>query len=534
MLVVRRYISTTSSRNIIKKVTVYGAGHTGSVIAQTAAQHGNQTTLVDPKKTALKKASRTITHNLRNVAEQLYREHEVAQKKFVDETMSKIQLNTKIDPIEDVNLIIDAITEDLNAKRKLFKYLDQISPEETLFASSTNIFSISQIASAVNRKDKFGGLHFLKPEYQVPLLEIITIPEQSQDTYKSFVAWGKSLGKTCVTCKDTHGFIVNRLLLPYVAEALRMVERGEASPNDIDSAMKLIAGTSMGPIELSDLIGQDTLTAILEEWHKKYPKDNLFIPVGSKPKSVEVDWGICVLCKLSTGEDLTFPGRSNRPDKNEGYSKLAQNLEEFEKLGQVPKGLNVSSLKEGAGLLDTLINKAAGWHRTCYLEFSPSRLERARKKPRPSEPALPLISPVKTRTKKESFSPDICLFCGSVGTRYHVLSTVSTQHCSQEIYDCAKKMKDTQLLAKLAGASDSMAHTLKANYHNKCRANYMKRVKRMSASSEISSELEDLVQQKLELMNELGKSKVVQQRLLDKTSFHKGFEAREELVVKMQ
>lgn len=199
----------------------------------------------------------------------------------------------------------------------------------------------------------------------------------------------------------------------------------------------------------------------------------------------EIQWDLCMLCQKKTGENLTFPGRNTKPDKNSGYGKVAEHLEEFHRLGRVPLGVDVLSLDDGSGLKETLINRAAGWHRSCYFEFSLSRLERARKRPC-SDMDPRSISPVKTRTKKESFSPNTCIFCGGVGTRYHTLSMVSKELCSQEIYDCAVILKDTQLLGKLAGASDSMARTLKAVYHNRCRVNYIDRAKRPSTSSDNS------------------------------------------------
>lgn len=111
-------------------------------------------------------------------------------------------------------------------KHKLFKTLDEAAPQKTIFASNTSSLSIGDIASVTNRKDRFGGLHFFNPVPVMKLLEVIRIPETSDETYNAMMAWGKALGKTCITCKDTPGFVVNRLLVPYLAEAVRMLERG--------------------------------------------------------------------------------------------------------------------------------------------------------------------------------------------------------------------------------------------------------------------------------------------------------------------
>lgn len=260
----------------------------GSGIAQVAAQSGNNVTLVEVNADILKKAEASIATNLGRVAKKLYKEDPNAAKKFVEEASSRIKGST--DPseaVKDSDLVIEAIVENIGIKHKLFKSLDEAAPPKTLFASNTSSLSIGEIASVVKRKDKFGGLHFFNPVPVMKLLEIVRIPEQSEETYQAFVAWGKSIGKTCVTCKDTPGFIVNRLLVPYIAEAVRMLERGDASPRDIDTAMKLGAGYPMGPIELADYVGHDTTLSILQGWHDKYPDNPLFVPCDSQRQLVQ-------------------------------------------------------------------------------------------------------------------------------------------------------------------------------------------------------------------------------------------------------
>lgn len=254
----------------------------GSGIAQVAAQSGNNVTLVEVNPELLKKAESSITTNLGRVAKKLYKDDTSAQQKFVEESKGRIQGST--DPtkaVEDADLVIEAIVENLAIKHDLFKTVDKAAPPKTLFASNTSSLSIGEIASVVNRKDRFGGLHFFNPVPVMKLLEVVRIPEQSEETYKAFMAWGKSIGKTCVTCKDTPGFIVNRLLVPYLAESIRMMERGDASPRDIDTAMKLGAGYPMGPIELADYVGHDTTASIIAGWHKKFPDNPLFNPCQS-------------------------------------------------------------------------------------------------------------------------------------------------------------------------------------------------------------------------------------------------------------
>ncbi|MCL4126942.1 UNVERIFIED_CONTAM: hypothetical protein GTU68_041385, partial [Idotea baltica] len=151
-----------------------------------------------------------------------------------------------------------------------------IAPEHTIFASNTSSLSIAKIAKKASRKDRFGGLHFFNPVPVMKLLEVIRIPETSQATFDAMTAWGKAMGKVTVSCKDTPGFIVNRLLIPYSNEAMHMLDRGDATAKDIDTAMKLGAGYPMGPFELGDYVGLDTSLRIIEGWAKDYPENETY------------------------------------------------------------------------------------------------------------------------------------------------------------------------------------------------------------------------------------------------------------------
>jgi len=160
-----------------------------------------------------------------------------------------------------------------------FSMVSQVAPSHTIFASNTSSLPIADIALPTNRKDRFVGLHFFNPVPVMKLLEVVRISDTSEETYNSVMAWGKAIGKQTVTCKDTPGFIVNRLLVPYLMEAMRLLERGDASARDIDIAMKLGAGYPMGPFELADYVGLDTSKFIMEGWYEKYPENPLFAPV---------------------------------------------------------------------------------------------------------------------------------------------------------------------------------------------------------------------------------------------------------------
>lgn len=263
----------------IKNVTVIGGGLMGSGIAQIAAAAGQKVVLVETNEKLLQGANSRINESLKRVAKKQFKENPSAGESFVQETMGRISGTTN--PSEgaaSADLIVEAIVENMGIKQKLFATLDEAAPKHTIFASNTSSLSITEIASQCQRKDKFGGLHFFNPVPVMKLLEVVRTNDTSDETYKKMMEWGQEVGKTCITCKDTPGFVVNRLLVPQLAEAIRMLERGDASPRDIDTAMKLGAGHPMGPFELADYVGHDTTKFIIDGWHEKMPENPLFKP----------------------------------------------------------------------------------------------------------------------------------------------------------------------------------------------------------------------------------------------------------------
>lgn len=279
-VIARSFSSTSVVQSAIKNVTVIGGGLMGSGIAQVSAQAGQNVILVDVNSDVLAKSQKSISNNLGRVAKKIYKDNPQEAEKFVTESMARIK--TATDPVsasKSADLVVEAIVENLDVKHQLFKKLDEAAPSHTILASNTSSLSINEISSVVKRKDKFGGLHFFNPVPVMRLLEVVKGSETSDATYEAMMAWGKSVGKTCITCKDTPGFVVNRLLVPYIAEAIRLFERGDASARDIDIAMKLGAGYPMGPLELADYVGLDTNKFILDGWHKKYPQEALFNPI---------------------------------------------------------------------------------------------------------------------------------------------------------------------------------------------------------------------------------------------------------------
>ncbi|KAF4518925.1 hypothetical protein B566_EDAN006764 [Ephemera danica] len=208
-------------------------------------------------------------------------------EKFVKDTLSRLNVSVNVtESVKSADLVVEAIVENMNVKHKLFSSIDSVAPEHTIFASNTSSLSIQEIAACTKRKDRFGGLHFFNPVPMMKLLEVIRTSDTSDSTYNKMMEWGKAMGKTCITCKDTPGFVVNRLLVPYMSEAARLLDRGDASARDIDIAMKLGAGYPMGPFELCDYVGLDTVKFILDGWHKKFPDNPLFNPVDCIEKLV--------------------------------------------------------------------------------------------------------------------------------------------------------------------------------------------------------------------------------------------------------
>ncbi|XP_071830198.1 hydroxyacyl-coenzyme A dehydrogenase, mitochondrial-like [Apostichopus japonicus] len=284
-----RGLSTSAVRMAaIKNVTVIGGGLMGAGIAQVAAQTGHSVTIVDQTKDILQQSRASIEKSISRVSKKKFKDDANAGMDFVKKTIGRIKMNTNAEEsVKEADLVIEAIIENLDVKRELFGRLDKAAKSSTIFASNTSSLPITDIAAAVERRDRFGGLHFFNPVPVMKLVEVIRTEETSDDTYNSLMAFSEALGKTPVTCKDTPGFIVNRLLVPYLVESVRLIERGDASPRDVDIAMKLGAGYPMGPFELLDYVGLDTTKFIMDGWHEKFPDNPLFNTSEKLTKLVE-------------------------------------------------------------------------------------------------------------------------------------------------------------------------------------------------------------------------------------------------------
>ncbi|XP_066488532.1 hydroxyacyl-coenzyme A dehydrogenase, mitochondrial [Tiliqua scincoides] len=275
-----RFASTAAAKKlVVKHVTVVGGGLMGAGIAQIAAATGHTVILVDQSDEILNKSKKGIEDGLKRLTKKKFADKPEAGAEFIENTLKN--LTTSTDPVSVVHstdLVIEAILENIAAKNELFKTLDKFAPEHTIFASNTSSLPITEIANATTRQDRFAGLHFFNPVPMMKLVEVVKTPMTSQKTFESLMDFSRTLGKNPVSCKDTPGFIVNRLLVPYLMEAVRLFERGDASKEDIDMAMKLGAGYPMGPFELLDYVGLDTTKYIIDGWHLLEPNNPLFAP----------------------------------------------------------------------------------------------------------------------------------------------------------------------------------------------------------------------------------------------------------------
>ena len=237
----------------IQKVGVVGCGLMGSGIAQVAAQSGFATIVREVSPELVEKGLKAIEKNLSRLVEKSTITD--AQK---GEIRGRLKGTTSVDDLQQCDFIIEAIIEQLPAKRELFSKLDAICPASTIFASNTSSLTITEMATATKRPDRFVGLHFFNPVPVMKLVEVVKTIATAPAVYEEVLAFASKLGKTPVRAKDSTGFIVNRLLVPYLLDAVRALEEGAGSIEDIDNSMKLGCGYPMGPFTLLDFVGLDT------------------------------------------------------------------------------------------------------------------------------------------------------------------------------------------------------------------------------------------------------------------------------------
>jgi len=258
----------------IKKVGVLGCGLMGSGIAQTAAMAGFETTVREVSEDLIQKGFAAIEKSLAKFAEKGTITAE--QQK---ETRARLHGTTSFDDLAECDIIIEAIIENLEEKQNTYRHLDAICKEETIFASNTSSLSITQMMAATSpaRQRRFIGLHFFNPVPIMKLVEVVRTILTDADVYEDAIAFAKKLGKAPVRASDKTGFIVNRLLVPYLLDSIRALEEGVGSIVDIDNAMKLGCGYPMGPLTLGDFVGLDTTYYIAEIMFNEF-REKRFAP----------------------------------------------------------------------------------------------------------------------------------------------------------------------------------------------------------------------------------------------------------------
>ncbi|MEP7003055.1 MAG: 3-hydroxyacyl-CoA dehydrogenase family protein [Chloroflexota bacterium] len=258
----------------IRRVGVVGFGLMGSGIAQVCAQAGYETIVREVAQPLLDKGFARVDSSLARIVK--------AAKLTEDDAKAargRMHGTTALEDLKDCDLVIEAVIEEMTAKQQVFGTLDGLCPAGTIFASNTSSLTIIEMAATTKRADRFAGLHFFNPAPVMPLVEIvraITTSEATVATLREFVA---SLGKTGVVCKDTPGFIVNRLMVPYLLGAIRALEQGIASVEEIDTAVKLGLSYRMGPFELLDYTGLDINLHVANSFYDEFKDPSMAPPM---------------------------------------------------------------------------------------------------------------------------------------------------------------------------------------------------------------------------------------------------------------
>ena len=268
----------------IRKLGVIGAGQMGNGIAHVAAQSGIAVVMLDVKEEALAKAVATITKNMdRQVSKGSLTEQAKA------EALARISTGTDYAVFSDCDLVIEAATEKEELKKSIFKALLPHLRADALIASNTSSISITRLAAVTDRPERFIGMHFMNPVPVMKLVEVIRGIATSEDTYQSIEALAVKMGKTTAVAEDFPGFIVNRILIPMINEAVYAVYEGVGTVTSIDTGMKLGANHPMGPLELADFIGLDTCLSIMQVLHDGL-SDSKYRPCPLLVKYVEAGW----------------------------------------------------------------------------------------------------------------------------------------------------------------------------------------------------------------------------------------------------
>jgi len=257
----------------IEKVGVVGCGLMGSGIAEVTAKSGFDVLVREIDDEALEAGRKRIEKSM---------DRAVAKEKLSaedrDAAWKRLSFTTSISDLADRDLVVEAIVEDPEIKNALFGELDDLCGEQTIFASNTSSLTITDMAAATERPDRFVGLHFFNPVPVMKLVEVVRTIATSDETFDRAYAFSEALDKTPIAAKDNSGFVVNLLLVPYMLDAIRQLERGVASIEDIDTGMMLGCGYPMGPFTLCDFVGIDTLHKISEIMYDEYREERYAPP----------------------------------------------------------------------------------------------------------------------------------------------------------------------------------------------------------------------------------------------------------------
>ena len=249
----------------ISKVGVVGCGLMGGGIAEIAAKSGFDVIVREVTQELLENGEARIRKSMERAVQK-----EKLSAEDRDAALGRLSFTTNVPDLQDCDIVLEAIVEDLEIKNALFGELDGLCSESAIFASNTSSLTITDMAAATSRADRFVGLHFFNPVPVMKLVEVVRTIATSDETFSRAFAFSKALGKAPVAAKDNSGFIVNLLLVPYMLDAIRQLERGVAGVEDIDTAMALGCGYPMGPFILCDFVGIDTLNMIAEIMFEEY------------------------------------------------------------------------------------------------------------------------------------------------------------------------------------------------------------------------------------------------------------------------
>ena len=238
------------------KVAVIGSGIMGNGIAQVMASAGYETVLVDVQQEALDRAKTTMEKNIGRVVEKQ------GLETTVEEVMQRVQLTTDIQHVSNAEVVVEAIVEKMEAKKELLQQLDDVCEPKTIFASNTSSLSVTEMAAATKRPDKVAGMHFFNPVPVMELVELVKGADTSDETVAVLQRLTEAMNKQSILVNDAPLFVVNRILIPMLSEAMFVYEEGIASAEDIDQGMKLGTNQPIGPLRLADMIGLDTLLAV--------------------------------------------------------------------------------------------------------------------------------------------------------------------------------------------------------------------------------------------------------------------------------